>query len=330
MNTHESTVHPGHFALPMTEQVEPLEQMEQMEQAAQTDKTLQPHDDSGARLTQWDETDDAEARCYEDFPMIVWLRGDEPWFQQFDMDAESVMRTLGIKRSRLTQIAGKDLRVGRVRVDRYIRPVFRRTDVERYVAWTRATASHQKSSDAIKTAVDQLSQQSELIQKTLDDVGQRLTRDLKGELSQFISQAVSEGISPVERRVADIDDIIKTRISGFEDVLTKASSAIIAAAEASSQSIQELIRSQQAALETLTLQMHQTSEKTAVMEERLSIWDQSLSSHLDMITMELAKLGQPKPFIAKRSKRKAPTAKTQPSNSPVKTPLQKRHAPKRR
>ena len=63
------------------------------------------------------------------------------------------MHALGIKRSRLTQISGRDLRVGRVRVDRYIRPVYRSNDIEKYLAWTRATASHQKSSDAIKTAV---------------------------------------------------------------------------------------------------------------------------------------------------------------------------------
>jgi hypothetical protein len=74
----------------------------------------------GAARTTWDDQDESATN---DFPMIVWLRGDEPWFSQFDMDAEAVMSALGIKRSRLTQISGKELRVGRVRMDRYIRPV---------------------------------------------------------------------------------------------------------------------------------------------------------------------------------------------------------------
>ena len=111
----------------------------------EADKTHQPHE----------------------FPMIVWLRGDEPYFHEFSLDAEKVMEYLNIKRSRLTQISGKDLRVGRTRIDRYIRPVYRLSDIEDYLQWTRPTASHKKSSKVLEDAAEKLSRENDLLLKQI-------------------------------------------------------------------------------------------------------------------------------------------------------------------
>ena len=89
-------------------------------------------------------------------PMIINLRGDEDLVDEFNWDADQVMEFLGIKRSRLTQISGKELRVARIRRDRYLRPVYREADVRDYQEWTRATATHQSSSRAIEQAIDSL------------------------------------------------------------------------------------------------------------------------------------------------------------------------------
>ncbi|WP_141732024.1 hypothetical protein [Oligoflexus tunisiensis] len=89
-------------------------------------------------------------------PMIINLRGDEDLVDEFNWDADQVMEFLGIKRSRLTQISGKELRVARIRRDRYLRPVYRESDVRDYQEWTRATATHQSSSRAIEQAIDSL------------------------------------------------------------------------------------------------------------------------------------------------------------------------------
>ncbi len=89
-------------------------------------------------------------------PMIINLRGDEDLVEEFVWDAEQAMEFLGIKRSRLTQISGKELRVGRIRRDRYLRPVYRESDLKDYQEWTRATATHQSSSRAIEQAIDSL------------------------------------------------------------------------------------------------------------------------------------------------------------------------------
>ncbi len=94
-------------------------------------------------------------------PMVVWLRGDEPNFSDFSLGADQVMKSLGIRRSRLNQISGRELRVGRTRVDSYIRPVYRPVDVEEYLKWSRPTASHKKSSEVLEEARTKLEQQSE-------------------------------------------------------------------------------------------------------------------------------------------------------------------------
>ena len=81
-------------------------------------------------------------------PMIVWLRGDE---EEFTLTAEDVMATLDIKRSRLTQISGRELRVGRRRVDRYLKPFYRPADVHSYQEQTRAALTRQRSAAAVSS-----------------------------------------------------------------------------------------------------------------------------------------------------------------------------------
>ena len=90
-----------------------------------------------------------------ELPMVVHLRGDEEWVDQFTVEADEAMAFLGIKRSRLAQISGRELRVGRIRKDRYIRPVYRREDLDRYHRWTRATATHKSSSETIRDSLDE-------------------------------------------------------------------------------------------------------------------------------------------------------------------------------
>lgn len=92
----------------------------------------------------------------EDLPLSLEISKEHPQFHLFSFDAEKVMDILGIKRSRLNQISGESLRVARVKVDRYTRPFFRPEDVEKYLEWTRATASHQKSSDLLSSAIELL------------------------------------------------------------------------------------------------------------------------------------------------------------------------------
>ena len=285
---------------------------------------------AGAAVAGWDDRDEALADSHEDFPMIVWLRGDEPWFSSFDMDADAVMRTLGIKRSRLTQIAGKDLRVGRVRVDRYIRPVFRSADVERYVSWTRATASHQKSSEAIKIAVDGLQKQSSLIHETLDHISSRFTAEIRQEMEAFIARAVDAGIRPSRERVESLDENIRAIAKTMESSVTEAGTSFADAARALSATVESLQKNQQAALELMTLKINQTSEKVAMMEERLTAWDSLLAENINVIRDHLEQLRKPRVF-SKTPARKVKGLSSHSANpNTAKPPLSLRAAPKKR
>ena len=282
----------------------------------------------GALQATWDESDEASAGQHDDFPMIVWLRGDEPWFTQFDMDAEAVMHALGIKRSRLTQISGRELRVGRVRVDRYIRPVYRSNDIEKYLAWTRATASHQKSSDAIKTAVEQLHEQTRAVQTGLDSISRNFTDHIKQEMSVFISTTIEQGLAPLDGRLENFQTTIASWMTQLTHQVSETLSVSTEQLKTTTETLRETARHQAAALEVLTLQVNQTSEKAKAMEERLSAWDNLLMNNLKLISDDLAALKKPATF------RKAAARKHLKATSfaalPAKPKLTLRSAPARR
>lgn len=305
----ELGIEPGVFALPTPEHMD----------AGRPSSHIQ-----GASKAVWDELDENA----EPFPMIVWLRGDEPWFSQFDMDAESVMSALGIKRSRLTQISGKDLRVGRVRMDRYIRPVYRSLDVEQYLKWTRATASHQKSSDAIKIATDHLQQQAESIQSTLANITASFSESIKAEMSAFITETVSSGMTTLVNSFDTFTQNIDNTTSQVQQKTDLMSKAFDELTSSLHKTIKEYSCHQAAALETLTLQMHQLSEKTALMEERLQAWDNMLQSNLTAIAAEIADLKKSGRFSKALSRKPKQLKIATPT--PSKPRLATRSAPARR
>lgn len=97
-------------------------------------------------------------------PMVVTLRGDE---DDFTLSAEDVMAVLDIKRSRLTQISGRELRVGRRRVDRYLKPFYRPADVYSYQESTRAALTRQRSAAAVSSVADDIeTRHKTLLQET--------------------------------------------------------------------------------------------------------------------------------------------------------------------
>jgi|GEM_PF-2676639 len=127
-----------------------------------------------------------------DLPLVVWLRGDEDYCGDFSLDADAVMDQLGIKRSRLTQISGRELRVGRIRRGRYISPVYRQADVESYLAWTRATASQQKSASLVSEATAELLEHSERLSDYLQSIPDQLTTVIRGDISSATVQVTTE------------------------------------------------------------------------------------------------------------------------------------------
>lgn len=179
---------------------------------------------TGASIGQSADIDLADA-VVSDFPQVVWLRGDEPYLEAFSLDADAVMAELGIRRSRLTQISGRELRVGRMRIDRYIRPMYRPEDVQRYMHWSRATATHQKSSLVLKEAASRLEEQGSLI----EDKIQTASREWVAQLTDHVDQqsvrqqrqvdALSLGLQEECRLSDERHNTLKSHIQDVQDVL---------------------------------------------------------------------------------------------------------------
>lgn len=170
----------------------------------------------------------------DDLPLVLWLRGDEAICDEFTVDADTAMQMLGIKRSRLTQISGRELRVGKIRIDRYIRPVFRPADIENYLQWTRASASHQKSAQAIELAAKKMDEQRETLLQLLDEFTlnfqaestQEWRVELKSQarlllekfqkLEEMLTQSELNGDQRLRREMRRVDQLHKAMLEQTE------------------------------------------------------------------------------------------------------------------
>lgn len=150
--------------------------------------------------------------------MIVMLEGHEPYVPQFSLNADQAMAKLGIKRSRLNQISGKELRVGRIKAGRYIKPMYRERDVEAYLEWTRPTASHQASKKALETVTDTIDAQLNVIADRICDqlhttshhneqlhqsYQDRLESRLRSTLPKAMAANIADWLAPVVARQDD-------------------------------------------------------------------------------------------------------------------------------
>ena len=120
------------------------------------------------------------------------------------------MTELGIKRSRLNQISGHELRVGKRRIDRYMRPYYRRVDIMAYKDRTRSAVTKQQSSKALIEAAQLIEVRIKaLLQSTDQQLQQTLNysiRQLRSELMHFFLQ--QDGLKQQQTMVAQQEKII--------------------------------------------------------------------------------------------------------------------------
>jgi hypothetical protein len=182
--------------------------------------------------TQFDPSPYRQGATSQDLPPIVWLRGDEEYFSEFDMDADAVMQALGIKRSRLTQLSGKELRVGRMRVDRYIRPLYRSVDVQAYIDWSRAPLTQVKSSHAIQHAIDQLENRAVSFEAAMQTLSLDMSEVLRSSIEKLqkelpaLTPDQSEGLSQVEYQLVAMQNDLLQKLQFFHDQQQNLLSAI--------------------------------------------------------------------------------------------------------
>lgn len=216
----------------------------------------------------------------DDFPLIVWLRGDEPWFNDFSVDADTAMAELGIRRSRLTQISGRELRVGKKRVDRYIRPYFRPVDIAAYKNFTRATASHLKSSAVLDDVLGKLSNET-------DQILERITGAVKDNSSTFataLEQIASDLRQTQGRLLRDVSDkleSIERETYGTVQASLQRSLAAVSKLTAEMTTLRESVTNQNEKIMTLLNQNHLLlREMNAAQVARLEAMGHQLVSQL--------------------------------------------------
>jgi len=200
------------------------------------------------------ELDTAESSAFtptpEDLPMIVWLVGTEPWFSEFSLEADHVMASLGIKRTRLTQIAGRELRVGRVRRGRYISPVFRPEDVEQYLKWSRAPSTHIKSSTMLSEAADTLREQADLLETQFQEIKNNMTAEFENGIRRAVlhSEEISAGNkAQIQRSFLQFSEQVAERLQS----LGKRQDAFSSQFAQMTSAIEKLHAGQMAILQTL-------------------------------------------------------------------------------
>lgn len=305
-----------------------------------------PADESsrqGASQSTWNHDDHtntaAELSTEDEFPMIVWLRGDEPWYSEFDMDADAAMDALSIKRSRLTQIAGKELRVGRVRVDRYIRPVFRSRDIEQYLNQTRATASHQKSSDVINSAAGMLCQQIDRMEARLEVINQNLMTQMESTLQKVLTETLSTLVSGTSERLDALEGDIVNRLSVLtQDTVLKhvgliqkdllaTSSELILRMESSKEELTQVQQLHEKSLTSLATKTAELEEKMNHIAAEIKHSESALRQDLRTIISDMAHFRKPEKINPKKiSDKSVVSSATQKQSASRVT----RHTPARR
>ena len=191
----------------------------------------------------------------DDLPMVMWLRGDEPHFNDFSVDVDGAMAELGIRRSRLTQISGRELRVGKKRVDRYIRPCFRPADIAAYKSFTRATASHLKSSQVLDDVLMRLENETgQLIDKVATTATQN-SANFQAALEALATEfRQAQGL--LLREVTDRVDSIERGLDGSLQAALQRVQANLMAVEESSAGLESKISAQNDTILSLMNQNH--------------------------------------------------------------------------
>lgn len=275
----------------------------------------------------------------DSLPMVTWLRGDEAYAGAFCLTAEDVMKELGIKRSRLTQISGRELRVGRQRVDRYVRPMYRPVDVATYKNWTRATATHQKASTMIEEAAVNLASKATAVEQVIQDFSQQfqdlIVASIKSEINS-LSQDIKEQIEAVKGSFGEaLVQATANMTAPVVDVLSKVNEMSLKGEERVGK-ISASLEQLRAKVESMTTLMMNISELVLQGSERQETntmeTECRLIDHFDAKVQKLEDLihtlkKQPAKFIRKMSLK---PLKRQPIKSSLKSSLTRSSANVRR
>ena len=198
--------------------------------------------------------------------MVVWLRGDEPLCTEFNLEANAVMQQLGIKRSRLTQISGRELRVARIRRGRYVSPVYRQCDVDEYADWTRATATHLKASGVLTDAAAQLESSSERLAMRVEQA----TDAVAGVVHDVVARTSGRIVARIEQELSALRREQESERQRSDSLLRETNLTLRNVREACATQ-QRLIDSLLATVTLLTAELRESAASLRILHEQTQI-----------------------------------------------------------
>lgn len=156
----------------------------------------------------------------QDLPMVHIFRGDEELVSEFNQSAEKAMEILGIKRSRLNQISGRELRVAKIRTNGYVRPFYRLIDLQEYLAWSRAPVTHKRSTEVIDDVVSRLEAHAMDLKEGLSEEGNALHSTMVSAI-QTIEFSLQNQIQNLKRALQTKDStlIFANQLTAQSDAL---------------------------------------------------------------------------------------------------------------
>lgn len=116
---------------------------------------------------------------------VLYLDLHDPRAAQFDVGADEAMEALGIKRSRLTQISGRTLPCARIKIGRYVRPMYRHQDIENYRSRLRIPQSRAHAAQIIERTTSHLEKCATELTASLGRESGVLSQSMQQNFAQF-------------------------------------------------------------------------------------------------------------------------------------------------
>lgn len=116
---------------------------------------------------------------------VLYLDLHDPRAAQFDIGADEAMEALGIKRSRLTQISGRTLPCARIKIGRYVRPMYRHQDIENYRSRLRIPQSRAHAAQIIERTTRHLEKCAAELTASLGHESGVLSQSMQQNFAQF-------------------------------------------------------------------------------------------------------------------------------------------------
>ena len=136
---------------------------------------------------------------------IIYLSNDDPRIQEYTHNATEAMNILGIKKSRLHQITGTKLPCARIKIGRYLKPMYRHSDITDYLESLRTPISSAKSHKLINQSLQSLRSYALQINSFLDHDSDTVNIPAQSSENESHPHTIFNKISELSIKINDLN-----------------------------------------------------------------------------------------------------------------------------